>query len=292
MKTNVLLAAIMLAAAALFWVWFPPAEPAIKATWIWKGDLIVKESAQILSFAKENGINRMYLHIEPNNVPRRAYRSFVREARAAGIDVDALAGEPEWSLVEKREGLEECLQWVTRYNRSVPEEERFTGIHLDVEPHVLPDWRDNKEEIMKQWAENMRYVIREARKEKTLEVSADIPFWLTQFPLDGGNVDISTWLIDQLDHVTLMAYRDKVEGPNGVADIVSRLLQGASHHREKVVVGLNLLPSKEGDATTFHEEGMEALDDQLDILQEVMEEFPPYAGYAIHDYENWSRLTR
>ncbi len=265
-------------------------EPAIKATWIWDGTLISAEKDDILAFAKQNGVNLIYLHIEQAEVTHQEYRSFIREARASGIRVDALGGDPAWSLVSNRDSITRFVEWVKTYNQSVSQEERFTGIHVDIEPHVLPEWKKRREKIKNQWVKNMEYLIRESRKEVALQVSADIPFWMNEYQHADKSESVSKWLVSHLDHVTLMAYRDEVEGPNGVLEIVTPILNEAHAYERKVVVGLNVLKSREGENTTFHEEGLEDLEQQLEILEESLDHFPAYGGYAIHDYERWRRL--
>ncbi|USG66901.1 hypothetical protein NDK47_06280 [Brevibacillus ruminantium] len=260
--------------------------PSLKATWIWNTALITEDPERILAFADQQGVNRIYLHIDRKEVPRHAYQAFISEAKARKIQVDALAGDPAWSLVSRQDSIAAFVEWVHAYNRSVSSEERFTGIHVDIEPHVHPNWRQEQEKVKNEWLTNMELVIRETKKDPNLEVSADIPFWTNQLT-DRESESVSQWLLGALDHVTLMAYRDHVEGRNGVLDISSHILAEAGHSRQKVVIGLNVLESREGGRTTFYEEDTGHLQQQLDILERRMKKYPAYAGFAIHDYEHW-----
>ncbi|MCM3621770.1 hypothetical protein M4D70_05780 [Brevibacillus borstelensis] len=276
--------------ATMLWLFFASA-PSIRATWLWNTELITEKGEAILSFAEENDINRIYLHIDQKNVPPEAYRTFIKEASARDIQVDALGGDPAWSLVSSQKSIASFIDWVHVYNRAAAEDERFTGIHVDIEPHVHPQWKRDKEALKSQWMENMQLVVQETKKDPALQVSADIPFWMNELPASETQ-SVSEWLIGQLDHVTLMAYRDYVEGSNGVLDISSRILDEAGYDRQKVVVGLNVLESDEGDRTTFYEEDTKIMREQVSILETRMKKYSAYAGYAIHDYEQWEKKSR
>lgn len=84
---------------------FFASAPSIRATWLWNTELITEKGEAILSFAEENDINRIYLHIDQKNVPPEAYRTFIKEASARDIQVDALGGDPAWSLVSSQKAL-------------------------------------------------------------------------------------------------------------------------------------------------------------------------------------------
>ncbi|MFF2527307.1 hypothetical protein ACFVS2_00190 [Brevibacillus sp. NPDC058079] len=266
--------------------------PPIIATWIWNTQLIVTEREEIIAFAKQHDVNLIYLHIDQENVAHQDYHSFIKAANASGIRVDALAGDPVWSLVSNRKSITTFLNWVQTYNKSAGEGERFSGLHLDIEPHVLPEWNENKEVIKNEWVANIEYLSTEIKKDPALELSVDIPFWMYELSLADKSETVSKWLVSTLDHVTLMAYRDRVEGPNGVLEIVNPIMNEADDQKNKVVVGLNLLQSAEGENTTFYEEGHGGLEEQLAVLEDNLGEFAGYAGYAIHDYEKWRELVK
>jgi|GEM_PF-221707 len=289
-KKTLFIAAVMIVIAVTLIVVNPFKTPAFTATWIWNGKLISEEKEEILAFAEQNGVDLLYLHIEQEPLDAEEYRSFIKEAGAKGIKVDALAGDPAWSLESNRESITEFMEWVGNYNRSVQAEERFHGVHVDIEPHVLPDWNENKEDIIDQWVQNIQYVVDQTRKIENLQVSADIPFWLHELSIEDKSQTVSKWLIENLDHITLMAYRDHVEGPNGILDIVNPIIEEAGKLENKVVVAVNVLKSTEGAKTTFFDNSADELEDQLDTLEEELGEYPAFKGYAIHDYDSWRRL--
>ncbi|OXM86277.1 hypothetical protein [Paenibacillus rigui] len=283
---------LLVAVAVLLFVYKLRTVPAYKATWIWNAERIAKEKDDIISFTKQNGINLIYLHIDQKTVKREAYSSFIKEANAAGIQVDALAGDPLWSLAENQNSIKDYVSWVHDYNQSVKEEERFHGIHADIEFYALADWNDNKDKIIKQWMTNMELFVSESRKDRKLKVSGDVPFWIHDITIPGSSESLNDWIINRLDHVTLMSYRDKAEGTNSILEIIQPIFNDARAKGKKVVVGVNLLKSSEGVGTTFQEEGLDEMKRQLSILQDKLGTNSLFAGIAIHDYESWRELAQ
>lgn len=264
----------------------------IKATWIWNAKLISSEKNDIIEFTKQNGINLIYLHIDQKSIPQQEYRSFIKEAGAAGIQVDALAGDPLWSLTDNQQSITTLVGWVQDYNQSVNKDERFSGIHADIEFYTLAHWNDNKEDITQQWMTNMEHLISETKKDQNLKVSTDVPFWINEILIPGTTESLTNWLVDKFDHIMLMSYRDQAEGTNSILEIVDPIFKEADSKGKKVVVGVNLLKSSEGNGTTFYEEGLDEMEHQLSILKEKLTTYRLYAGIAIHDYESWRELAK
>ena len=47
-----------------------------------------------------------------------------------------MGGHPIWALEENRPRMMRLVNYVKNYNRAVEGNERFHGIHLDIEPYV------------------------------------------------------------------------------------------------------------------------------------------------------------
>jgi hypothetical protein len=266
-----------------------PAEPEtpITATWIWKTGLIETEKAEILTFAKANGVNLLYLQINPD-LPVEPYRSFLQEARAAGIEVHALAGDPSWAFADNRNRLLALIDWVKTYNNSAAATERFAGIHLDIEPYRLPQWKENSTSVIQQWMDNVAMFVAETKKEASLQASCDIPFWLDEIALPGQPaLSLGEWMISQHDHVTLMAYRDQAEGTNGIIPLVYHELEAADRLGKKIMIGVEIKQSFEGEHVSFHEEGKTEMMHQLESVQGKLQSHASYRGISVHSYEYW-----
>lgn len=257
------------------------------ATWIWNTELIQTEQAEILSFMKENRVNLLYLQIN-YGLPPEAYRAFIKAAQAAGIEVHALSGKPSWAFAENRDKLQRLIDWVNDYNKTVSSTERFAGIHLDIEPYLLPQWTENHSAVIRQWMNNVNLYITAAKKATPLQVSCDIPFWFDQIALpDQPAISLGEWMIRQHDHVTLMSYRDQAEGTDGIISLVKNELAAANQLGKKIIVGVDIKQSMEGEYVSFHEEGKAEMARQLALLQNRLKPYASYRGLSVHSYEYW-----
>ncbi len=269
---------------------FSSEDKKLKATWLWQTALIGSEPDKILSFAKEQGVNLLYLKIDTS---RKAafYQPFLKKANEAGIKVHALGGLASWGLEQNRPKLLELVDWVVAYNTSVAASEKISGIHLDIEPYVLPEWKTQQASILRQWTGNVEAYLKQAQKDPSLVIGCDMPFWLDKTYLpDNPAMTISEWLIAKHDQVAIMAYRDRADGPNSITSLVPEELAWADKLGTKALIAVETKMSNEGDFVTFYEEGKAYMDAELAKLPALLSTHPAYAGTAIHSYEYWSVL--
>jgi hypothetical protein len=270
----------------------PAEEKPLKATWLWQTYLTASEPDQILSFAAEQGVTLLYLKIDTSLTPAY-YRSFIGKARAAGIDVHALGGKADWGLEQNRQDILALVDWVNQYNLAAGDHEKITGIHLDIEPYVLPAWKTDREAVIRQWMGNVEAYVGKIRQNPSLQIGCDLPFWLDNTPIPGSpDTSLAEWMIAKHDHVTVMAYRDRAAGPNSISSIVTQELEMADRYDKKVLVAVETKQSSEGNFITFFEEGSAYMDSELDKLPALMAEHPSFAGVAIHSFEYWKELER
>ncbi|MFD0711805.1 hypothetical protein [Paenibacillus sp. GCM10027626] len=262
-----------------------------RGTWLWQSSLIVTEPDQILSFAKEHGVNLLYLKIDPTK-KASYYQPFIKRARAAGIEIEALGGKASWGLTENRSQIIELADWVIKYNQTVTNAETISGIHLDIEPYTLDAWKsDQQEDVIKQWMGNVTAYVDYIKRNSSLQVTCDIPFWLDKTPVpNDSNTSISKWLISKHDSVTVMAYRDHADGSNSISTLVPPVMTAADALGKKVLIGVETKKSNEGDFVTFYEEGKAYMEQELNKLPKLMSAYPSYNGVAVHSYEYWKNL--
>ncbi|WP_454190496.1 hypothetical protein [Paenibacillus sp. Marseille-Q7038] len=257
------------------------------ATWLWDTTQIKTAPDSVLSFAKENNLNVIYLQIN-RDVPIPDYHSFIHNASLEGIRVEILDGRPSWGLTKSRQGLVDFIDWIENYQNEASETEKFSGIHVDIEPHVLPEWKENRDEVVKQWQSNVNYLTSEAER-LNMEIGADIPFWLDNYTVPDKDMKISSWMIRQYDSVSIMAYRDKA---SAIYDAASSELAEASALGKKVSIAVETNKSNEGDFITFYEEGPEYMAEQLELLEQKANIHNSYTGISIHEYGSWLKLVR
>ncbi|WCR29098.1 hypothetical protein L3476_10465 [Paenibacillus thiaminolyticus] len=281
---------LLLIVSAALLAGFKQADEPQQATWVWQAERIVSEPEQLLSFAKTNQIDVMFLHIHPD-VPDSAYRQFIRQAAKEGIEVHALAGDPTWALPEYRGRMLDFLQKIQRYNAQAAEDERFRGIHLDIEPYVLPQWQEDANEIIHAWMDNLDVFLEAGRKEGSLEFGVDIPVWFDRYAgTDPSDASLAEAVMKRFDYTTLMAYRHELEGGNGILALIREEMAIGDRLGTKVLVGINAKPMPGEEHTTFANRGAAAMNDALKQIGASLAGHPSYGGTAVHDYRYWNDL--
>ncbi|WP_076743523.1 hypothetical protein [Sphingomonas jeddahensis] len=150
------------------------------ATWIWDPGAWEQRGAPLLARARELGIRRLFVGLriidgaicDPHKLDR-----FVHEARAAGIFVDAVEGDPQ--MVD-RHGLRIAVrraQAIRAFQNNTSQDGRLGGVQFDIEPYVGPGWRGDARAFSR-WGQAVA-VLADAVDEA---VDLVVPFWL----LDGS----------------------------------------------------------------------------------------------------------
>lgn len=152
---------------------------------------------------------------------REDIRRFLRDCWKRGIRVAALCGmggpgTDAWlDSRNQYQPVRELIDGVREYNRSAAEEERFYGVHLDIEPHTLPDWKERQGLYLQQTAD-LAAAMRPLCEEAELELEYDIGGFLQdagQVSLpDGRQTDFIEAMSRSCHTLAVMAYRVTAEG--------------------------------------------------------------------------------
>lgn len=171
-----------------------------RSLYVWKQD---EAGDRLLKFCAEKKIGRLYLIYSEKDSPGR----FIREARAAKVQVHAMhpGDMAEWlDLFPTRLDHRVILDWVRAvkfHNKTAAPEERFDGVHLDLEPHSTEGWKTHRDKLAAGYLELLSLV----RKETDLVLSAAVPWNWEAIVLDGKKLIERAQ--DVLDYVSVMAYR-------------------------------------------------------------------------------------
>jgi hypothetical protein len=259
-----------------------------QGTWIWDATIIKTDQDQILQFARDNQLTAIYLQID-KDIPQPVYQNFIRRAKEKQIKVEALDGRPQWAFTYNQKQIKDFVSWVKTYNATVGSEERFEGLHFDIEPYVLAEWKTNNKLVIENWMENIRFIERET-KGSGLKITLDIPFWLHLVKIPDSNYSLSAWLLEKVDTVVIMDYRNVALGNDGIVANAHTILREASTLKKKVIVAVETAPSSEGALTTFYSLSTGAMKAELQIAKEKLSHYSSYEGFAIHDYKSWTEL--
>lgn len=258
----------------------------VRGTYVWEANQVMEHGQEIIEFAKEKKLNWLFVRLDLQQ-PVEAYRSFVKEASAAGIEVHAMGGHPIWALTESRPKMMKLVNYVKKYNQEVAGDERFHGIHLDIEPYVLPEWRKDPDHLLEEWTGNLSAFVQEIKKDSNLQASMDLAVWLDKYKVPGTDESISKWMIDKMDFVSLMAFRDTAGGTNGIAAVSKEEITFANELGKPILISVEMKDSGEGNHITFAEEGSAYMEEELAKLPGLLADSPSYSGNVVHAYDYW-----
>ncbi|HAF99163.1 hypothetical protein [Paenibacillus lactis] len=261
------------------------AQSHLKATWLWHTSMIQSSADDIIGFASRQGVNLIYLQMNQDVRPEH-YRKFIRLAGENGIQVHVLGGASNWALESERHRIDTFLNWTAEYQADAAPEERFTGIHVDIEPHTLPQWKTDRDWLVEQWQSNVRYLVSRAHC-LDLPVGADITFWLHTYSLPDQSMTISRWMIGQFDQIAIMAYRDTAAN---IYNLAAAELKEADALGKEALIAVETKSSNEGEFITFYEEGVSFMEEQLLKVDAMAGSHSSFSGVAIHEYRSWRAL--
>ncbi|WP_028549853.1 hypothetical protein [Paenibacillus sp. UNC451MF] len=268
-------------------------QPDVRATWVWDRDAASSQADPILEFARRHEINLIYLSIRYDADPV-AYEAFNRKAGALGIKVFLLDGDPGWVYPENRARLDQMLGWLQSYNAAAADNEKFSGVHFDIEPYNLTDWNTaNRQVLIERWMDTVDYIANQREHLPGMEWGADFPFWLDDIKItsENGCPTLFRWMMERFDRATLMAYRDRTNGAGGILEIVEHEIDTAKTLGKKVIVGVETNDTGQS-YTTFYAKDESIMRKQLEMLTQSLRRQPSFAGYAIHDYSAWKNMER
>lgn len=249
----------------------PPLSPPIssrpgtvsqgKALWVWNTAEILSNAGQqqeLLEFASTQRVSHLFLQLpnEPENLgPDGEIRLQVEKVRTLlsllnrhGLHVYALDGSKSYALPNWHRRVLMTVDQVVRYNQRVTPGERFSGVHYDIEPYLLPGFSGpRRERILQNYLELLGKIAEKTRA-AGLAFGVDIPFWYdTPDELTGevGRVEFSGALkfasqhvMDLVDEASIMAYRTSAYGADGVLALAQDEIEYAAQTGKKVFVGL------------------------------------------------------
>lgn len=297
--------ALLLAAVSLASLWATGALAADRAIWTWEresyrmvGDAGVTREA--LRFLRSKGIRTVYLYADAYRgrslIERQPelYREFLARVHRRNMRAHALLGSyyqhtEEYALPEKRAEVLHMLQGVLAYNTTAAPNERFDGISLDIEPHMLKQWGQRRTELLHEFLDLGQALMALKRDSgQDLPIGAAIPFWFDGIMLDwnGRERPVSEHVLDLYDYVVLMDYRDHAQGPDGIIAHAASELAYARDHGRTVVVGVEVTRNEVKKVTFSHRTETE-LERELKLAERAFRRNPAFGGFALHHYRSY-----
>ena len=275
------------------------AEGHSKAMWVWDARVVTKSETRnkLLQFSRHHRVDTLYLSAYNLQPPLDAgYREFNRQAHRVGIHVHALAGDPRWGQTRYHQIPLEWCEGVRQFNARVAREERFDGIHTDVEVYLLSKiWSERPAELLGGYLDLHVKLAQKIRQDAHLFFGVDVPFWFDDDPsyriLWQGKLKApSHHIMDLVDAVTVMAYRNFAEGPDGTIQLVSLEMEYGDRIGKKVVIGQETQEDLFPAYVTFGGTSCQALNEELKKIKAALGSRPSFGGIAIHHYESYRQL--
>ena len=287
----------------------------MRGMWIYKADEIASSteaSDRLFDFCEKRHITDLFWQVYFTKLADggRALknvdvtRAFLKRAHARSLRVHALFGDPSHTLKAKHGIVFASVDAVVAFNRDGSVEARFDGVHLDIEPHGLPQWKKadltEKCDLLGQFVEvNHQAVMRVHTADARLVYGVDIVFWLDKTNAEGKAVypvkfqgvtkDAAKHLLDVVDQVAIMSYRDTAEGANGIIALVAKTIAYADTGKAKVFVGAKMAdigPKME----SFYGQSESQMMAALRPVDETYRPHPGYAGLAFFMYESFKTM--
>ena len=272
-----------------------------RAMWVWDVKIPSSPDAtkRLLEFCKSKSINRLYLSAYYfNEQTIRNFRAFNHLAHNYGIFVHALGGDPRWGLERYHQQPLRWVEDILSFNRSSRPRERFDGIQNDTEVYLLgKPWEENKEKILKEYLDlNKKIVELRQIEEADIIYACDIPFWYDDDPSlilnwNGETKPPSFHILDTIDSVTIMDYRNFADGPNGSIALAKNEIDYAASIKKKIYIGQETKENLYPEYITFAGMTEQEMESQIKKLLEAYRNNPGFAGIAIHHYLSYRRLV-
>ncbi len=260
--------------------------------WIWGVADLVTSPEKFLDFSLKNKITEMYFSIN-GNVSNQDYVNLIDEYNSHGIRACALTGDPAWILKDRRRAYYNYLERVGEINALCKGDHGFASLHLDVEPHVLPE---AKEKGMQNYVEHFVDLIKDARKQADdlgIKLEWDIPSWFWKFDDHEHQCKLNETLFIYCDAVGIMAYFDSASGQT---DKALPNVEIAKKYSKPILIGTETMDLDEARrpdgncAISYFEEGKHFMYSQLEIIKKNINEVYDNFGFAIHHMHSWMDL--
>jgi hypothetical protein len=259
---------------------------------VWQKQVVADTAwrAAFLAFARDKQLTAAYIYAY-DLLP--GHETVLQEfLTLAGLQVECLAGDSSWALTENHDDVLSFVRAVAAFAQTIPPGTNLVGVHLDVEPYVLPEWETDQAAVITQYLE-MLDASHQALADSGLRLTVDVPFWFDTISAEyGGRTrSLNQHVQDIADRVVLMDYRDTAEGDDGIIQHAAVEMLYAAQIGRQVVIGVETNDvAPEPEKVTFYEEGQQAMEDALAVVLDTYGGNPAFGGIAIHDYLGYERL--
>lgn len=141
----------------------------------WHSEAIGSEEARqaLLSVAEMRGVGTIYQGTDENG---EAFSSFCTEARAKGLSVYLLVGQPKWARDRSGERQQAAVSQAAELGAD--------GIVFDIEPYLLAEWDTDRDELAESWVSGL-IAAKTVAKQRGVSMIVCVPYYLED-KIDGA----------------------------------------------------------------------------------------------------------
>jgi hypothetical protein len=245
-----------------------------RAMWLW-GD---NPAADVVTWASTQGVSEIFVYVTPSVLTDGGLgrlQEMKRRVDAANIKMSALGGDPSWTTDHAA-----ALAW----QKTVVTTGIFDGIHLDVEPYLLPAWNAGLPATEASYLK----LLDKMRMGSTLRLDADVPFWFGQYKV--GKANLADEVLKRVNGVTVMSYRNTGTGPNSMLAVSRDWLTRGAAAGKRVRLGAETGALPDCTYCTFAEESATKMTQELTKVDAATRKTAAFGGIAIHPYVAWRAL--
>ena len=256
--------------------------------WWWNNNEV--EMPPLMDFAAKHGVTEIYWSAGFGRCHwcEKTATEFLYAAHEKGIAVYYLTGD--WKWVHNNDELIRRLELFFAWQKSACADTRFAGVHLDIEPHQDPSWKDMsaRNQLLQRYID-----LKVCITDRYGRMDWDLPFWWRAEPSywikhRGEMKYLHEASILEADRVFVMSYRNTAKATYEVgqhyvdfAQKVGRPIflsaQVGSEHKKS-----------ENKHVCFYHHGHEYMMHKLKLLREIVNY--PAMGIAVHWIEEWYRM--
>jgi hypothetical protein len=253
----------------------PTAEPSVAhGLWVWRTQYHLDQEGALLATCKAASVTEVYLAVTAGLLGDPRLPPLVLSLRRAGLRVEALLGEASWYDISGRPRMLRMLDAVAAYDDRVSTASRFQAVHLDIEPHQLPE-NKGRREWLPTLAETLQ-IARERTVRSDLSLSADVP----RFAITDASEETRAAFAAAVPRLFLMLYELRDRRPEAEVNAAAETAQRAyAHAAGTMVIGVSV-------------EDFAELGPVLGALDAARPGGLHYGGWAIHDERRLAERLR
>lgn len=120
-----------------------------------------------------------------------------------------------------------------------------------------------------------------------MSTAADLPFWTYTMSDPATGQAMDSWMLNALDSVTFMTYRNSV---SELFDVAEKPLAAADDAGKQVYVAVETVASSEAKVSFKGLATVTSLSTKLQSIKIECSNHTSFAGIAVHDYAGWLAL--